>query len=156
MIADLLKREMANRDFSQYRLALESGIPQPTISRILAGGSKEPKRETLRQLATTLGLADDAFILGSSDLSAESDTHTGGARAVTTSEKRWLALFRAMDRGTRQHWMNLLEHYEGAPPPNDDESVTALTVKPPKVAKRKKGAAARRTHAAPGASTSSN
>lgn len=46
---------MAKRGVSQYTLAAQSGVPQPTIQRILSGETQNPKIETLRNLAKVLG-----------------------------------------------------------------------------------------------------
>lgn len=62
-LAERLKRAMMKRDnISQYALAKLSGVPQPTINRILKGLSKEPKRSTLDLLADKLGVSRDWLI----------------------------------------------------------------------------------------------
>lgn len=53
--AERLAALMAKREMSQYTLAGKSGVPQPTIQRILSGETQNPKIETLRNLAKVLG-----------------------------------------------------------------------------------------------------
>lgn len=50
--AQILKRLMARKNhISENELERQTGVPQPTINRILKGESKEPKQRTLQRLA---------------------------------------------------------------------------------------------------------
>ena len=42
-------------EITSYRLAIRSGVPQPTVTRILTGETKNPKAETLRALSEAAG-----------------------------------------------------------------------------------------------------
>lgn len=53
--ADDLQCAMLEAGYSQYSLAKASGVPQPTIRRILIGESKEPKQSTIAALEKILG-----------------------------------------------------------------------------------------------------
>lgn len=50
-----LRRLMASRGETQYSLAEKTGVPQPTIQRILSGETRNPKIDTLQKLADQLG-----------------------------------------------------------------------------------------------------
>ncbi|MCW8918946.1 MAG: helix-turn-helix domain-containing protein [Gammaproteobacteria bacterium] len=50
-LKDLLKRH----GITEYVLAQRSGVPQPTINRITRGETKNPKSDTLAQLAIAVG-----------------------------------------------------------------------------------------------------
>jgi len=56
-IAKTLDALMKKRKVSQYALAEATGVPQPTIQRILAGVSKDPKTATLDPLAKFFDLS---------------------------------------------------------------------------------------------------
>lgn len=53
-LADRLDKKMQEMGVSQYKLAKESGVPQPTICRILDGTSADPRRKTLTRIADAL------------------------------------------------------------------------------------------------------
>lgn len=53
---------MARQDLTEYALGKRSGIPQPTIHRILSGESRNPKVRTLDRLARTLGMSLDDLV----------------------------------------------------------------------------------------------
>jgi transcriptional regulator with XRE-family HTH domain len=48
---DTIKRWMADRNWSENDLARRSGVPQPTVHRIITGFSKSPRREQIEKLA---------------------------------------------------------------------------------------------------------
>lgn len=50
-LVDNLNKLMKERGLNPHSLSLKSGVPQPTIRRILEGESKEPRRDTLGKLA---------------------------------------------------------------------------------------------------------
>lgn len=50
---------MAHRKVSQYALAKKTGVPQPTINRILKGGSADPRSETVRPLADFFNISPE-------------------------------------------------------------------------------------------------
>lgn len=55
-LSDRLDAAMRKKGLSQSELMRRSGVPQPTISRILKGTTQEPDLETLRSLANALGM----------------------------------------------------------------------------------------------------
>ena len=64
-LAERLKKKMGDAKMSQYALAKKSGVPQPTIHRILVRESREPRRSTLDKLATALSANPDWLATGS-------------------------------------------------------------------------------------------
>lgn len=53
-----LEREMDRMDWNAYDLANASGIPQPTIHRILSGEQDDPRSNTVKKLAHALGITE--------------------------------------------------------------------------------------------------
>ncbi|WP_158595257.1 XRE family transcriptional regulator [Marinobacter nauticus] len=62
--SDRLQRAMTHCGVTQYKLAQASGVPQPTISRILKGISQNPRTETLEALSDAMGVSSLWLILG--------------------------------------------------------------------------------------------
>lgn len=56
--SEWLRKLMDERGVTQYRLSCLSGVPQPTIQRILSGESKNPKADTLSKLSRALKSED--------------------------------------------------------------------------------------------------
>lgn len=56
--ASILKQLMQAHRENAYQLAERSGVPQPTIHRILSGQHAEPRSSTLRKLAQCYGLTE--------------------------------------------------------------------------------------------------
>lgn len=50
---------MRQKGVSEYQLAKDSGVPQPTIHRIKSGETREPKHGTVAKLARALGVGID-------------------------------------------------------------------------------------------------
>lgn len=53
-----LEREMDRMDWNAYDLANASGIPKPTIYRILSGEQDDPRSNTVKKLAHALGITE--------------------------------------------------------------------------------------------------
>lgn len=53
-IGDRISSEMASKNWSEGELSRRSGVPQPTIHRIIAGESKSPKRENIEKISKAL------------------------------------------------------------------------------------------------------
>jgi SOS-response transcriptional repressor LexA len=60
-IADFLKAKMKERDVSGYALSEATGVPQPTIHRILTGESVDPKTTTVAALASYFEMTASEF-----------------------------------------------------------------------------------------------
>lgn len=60
----LLKELMKEAGFSQYRLAVKSGVPHATLSGLLTGKTKIERCEsgTLYKLAKTLGVSMEILV----------------------------------------------------------------------------------------------
>lgn len=53
--SEILRELMAEREVSEYALAKATGVPQPTINRILSGETQNPQRDTLQKLGRYFG-----------------------------------------------------------------------------------------------------
>ena len=59
---DALKAMKKNSGLTTTQIAEQSGIPEPTLEKLFAGATKEPKLETMRQLVHFLGYSlDDLY-----------------------------------------------------------------------------------------------
>ena len=56
-----LEKEMASREWNAYVLSDRSGVPQPTIQRFLKGKIGDPRANTVRKLASGLGITESAL-----------------------------------------------------------------------------------------------
>ncbi len=56
-----LEKEMASREWNAYVLSDRSGVPQPTIQRFLKGKIGDPRADTVRKLASGLGITESAL-----------------------------------------------------------------------------------------------
>jgi len=70
IFSERLRVLMHMRDITQYALADKSGVPQPTIGRILSGETQNPKIETLRSLAKALAATESLELPISAGLAA--------------------------------------------------------------------------------------
>jgi transcriptional regulator with XRE-family HTH domain len=62
-IGERLRRQRLDLDWTQERLAEESGVPQTHLSSLEHGRIADMKTETLKKLATALGVSTD-WLLG--------------------------------------------------------------------------------------------
>lgn len=59
---DTIRRWMAARGWSEGELSRRSGVPQPTVHRIITGESKSPRREKVERIARAFGRTiEDAY-----------------------------------------------------------------------------------------------
>lgn len=65
-IADRLRQLLTTKDWSEGELSRRSGVPQPTINRILSGESTSPRMSNIRKLAQALRVTPEWLALGGS------------------------------------------------------------------------------------------
>ena len=63
-IADRLAQLMREKEFTQSSLSRASGVPQPTINRILVRVTRDPRRESVVKLANCFNISPE-FLYGS-------------------------------------------------------------------------------------------
>ena len=63
-IAVRLRTKMLEKDLSENELGRRSGVPQPTIHRILNGDSSTPRKGTLEKLARALSVTPEWLLFG--------------------------------------------------------------------------------------------
>lgn len=63
-LADRLGQLMREKKFTQSSLSRASGVPQPTINRILARVTKDPRRDSVVRMANCLNISPE-FLYGS-------------------------------------------------------------------------------------------
>lgn len=61
-----LKRMKEASGLTTKQIADQSGLPEPTLEKIFAGATKDPKLETMRQLVYFLGYSLDELVGGDS------------------------------------------------------------------------------------------
>lgn len=71
-LTDNLRKLMHERSISEAELARQTGIPQPTLHKILSGKTGDPRSSTLKSLADFFGISIDGLITGT-----HTQTHNG-------------------------------------------------------------------------------
>lgn len=83
-IADRLAQLMREKEFTQSSLSRASGVPQPTINRILVRVTRDPRRESVVKLANCFNVSPE-FLYGAAR--AEEASHSKFEVAKTSVEK---------------------------------------------------------------------
>lgn len=63
-IAERLERLIKIKCWSEGELSRRSGVPQPTINRIISGESESPRRTTITKIARALGVTPEWLLFG--------------------------------------------------------------------------------------------
>ncbi len=113
-----LKKLMAERgEMSQYALSKQSGVPQPTIQRLLKGETKHPSSETLIKLAKALSVDLSLMVQeqpGQQQSATRDEPSTGplilgGPRALPiisyVQAGRWREIVDAFPRGSADDYV---------------------------------------------------
>lgn len=66
-VIDKIKKVMEQREISQYRLALDAGIPHSSLSALLKGETKNPSMEMISKIGDALHVTTD-YLLGKTDV----------------------------------------------------------------------------------------
>lgn len=112
--SEWLARLMGKAGESQYSLAAKSGVPQPTIQRILSGETRSPKTDTIRKLLGALGYGPDALLTaigaeGNGEAPAGGSAEPGpdglpfAGTGLTQQERALLGNFRRMTAEQREN-----------------------------------------------------
>ena len=75
-----LSRLMRDNDLSQSALSRATGVPQPTINRILSGITKEPRRDSVVRIANFFGVSSESLYKTSSITSDKTETEESAER----------------------------------------------------------------------------
>lgn len=85
---DALKAMKKNSGLTTTQIAEQSGIPEPTLEKLFAGATKEPKLETMRQLVHFLGYSlDDLYPTNSKKAPSLSDEAMKIAKDYSTLDR---------------------------------------------------------------------
>lgn len=95
---------MKAKGLSEYRLAQLTGVPQPTIHRIVNGESEDPKTATVKPLASYFGISVDE--LRGSKIDAKE--HTGRFRALSEDALELLSAFERLPPERQQAYKDFL------------------------------------------------
>lgn len=63
-IAGRLAQKMQEREWTEGELGRRSGVPQPTIHRIISGESQSPRRPNVEKIAKALGVTPEWLLFG--------------------------------------------------------------------------------------------
>lgn len=66
-VGERLKQMLERLEWSENELARRSGVPQPTIHRILTGASKSPRSSNLEKIALAMGVSVTTLAYGDED-----------------------------------------------------------------------------------------
>ncbi|NMX98628.1 helix-turn-helix domain-containing protein [Pseudomonas veronii] len=91
-IAGRLRAKMANADLNETQLGKRSGVPQPTINRILSGESVSPRMPTIAKLAKALRVSPEWLMYGTGEekFDANVESATGPNRYYEYPEISWV------------------------------------------------------------------
>lgn len=101
---DNLRKMKENSRLKTKAISLGSGIPEPTLEKLFAGATKDPKLETMRQLVYFLGYTLDQLV-------QDSSVEITPSKVLPYTDKE----------------INLLNAYRQATP--DDRQIVDLTLK---------------------------
>lgn len=113
-----LERAMREAHVTQYRLAKLSGVPQPTIARIISGETREPKRTTMDRLARALHRATET-LYNNHDVREESAVYAD-ISAAAASDERAIEQFRALSEQDRARVRAIIAAFAQMEPGEDD------------------------------------
>jgi predicted transcriptional regulator len=95
MWLDRLKEMKRESGLTTKEIAIRSGVPEPTLVKIFAGVTKEPKLTTIQQVVHFLGHTLD-------DLEDSPVVAVSLANALTEQEEKLLSDFRSLDKDGKE------------------------------------------------------
>lgn len=112
MWLDKIKMMKQRSGMTTKEIAQKSGIPEPTLEKLFAGATKDPKLETMRQLVHFLGFTLDD--LDDHDKITPLGQRPRGERAVSESEYRIVTAYRMASEADRGIIDNIVDRYAPA------------------------------------------
>lgn len=106
MWLDKLKEMKEAADLTTHEIAFLSKIPEPTLEKIFAGTTKDPKLETMRQLVHFLGYTLDDLEDRPLPTKKNSPLEEGG---LSESELRLVALYRQLNQEGQEKLLDLAD-----------------------------------------------
>ena len=100
--AQVLRELMQSRSITENELGRQTGVPQPTIHRILTGESQSPRSNTLRKLSTYFNISP-ACLMGEDFQNPEHLKHN-----LTVDEIELLKAYRMCDKSQRKLLLNMI------------------------------------------------
>lgn len=90
--AERLRAKMIELGLNESQLGRRSGVPQPTINRILSGESSSPRRPTVEKIAKALRVSPDWLMFGTGEdkFDANVELATGPTRYYEYPEISWV------------------------------------------------------------------
>lgn len=90
--AERLRAKMIELGLNESQLGRLSGVPQPTINRILSGESSSPRRPTVEKIARALRVSPDWLMFGTGEdkFDANVEPSTGPTRYYEYPEISWV------------------------------------------------------------------
>lgn len=90
--AERLRAKMIELGLNESQLGRRSGVPQPTINRILSGESSSPRRPTVEKIARALRVSPDWLMFGTGEdkFDANVEPATGPTRYYEYPEISWV------------------------------------------------------------------
>jgi transcriptional regulator with XRE-family HTH domain len=116
-----LDRAMKEAHMTQYRLAQLSGVPQPTIARIISGQTKEPTRKTMDRLARALHRATET-LYNHQEVAEAPASYT--PIAVPASDEVAITQFLALSEADRKRIRAIIAALTQLEPCEDDDDLS--------------------------------
>lgn len=105
-VATRLRAKMAECDLNESELGRRSGVPQPTINRILSGESSSPRRPTIEKVARVLRTSPTWLMFGSGDETTPFESNVEAGPPIVSAARR-IDIVGTAQMGPDGHWVGL-------------------------------------------------
>lgn len=106
MWLDKLRDMKKSSGLTTKEISVQSGVPEPTLEKLFAGSTKDPKLETMRQLVHFLGYTLDDLEDGDINTNNTPDQDV----VLSPSERELIEKFRLLDDRGKSATLNTLSH----------------------------------------------
>jgi len=107
---DNLKAMKAMSKMTTKEISAKSGIPEPTLEKLFAGVTKDPKLDTMRSVVQVLGYTLDELI-GGINPSAH-DKSVNSPTVLTPDEQHLLTSYRGLNQQGKEYILQTLDMAE--------------------------------------------
>lgn len=109
-------------------IAIQSKIPEPTLEKLFAGVTKDPKLETMKQLVHFFGYSlDDLDDTSNKDTNISSCLEPKGTKSLSSEEKQHIKKYRLLDQHGQKAVNSVLDvEYERCSKVNDKNNLVEI------------------------------
>lgn len=107
MWLDNLKEMKSASKMTTKEISTKSGIPEPTLEKLFAGVTKDPKLDTMRAVVYVLGYTLDDLISGIKPI--EKTESKDVVAQLSTDEHHLLTVYRSLNRQGKEYILQTLD-----------------------------------------------